>query len=74
MSGGSGAQAAMRRNDCDPNLLTGLLSLAIGVLDTLLTLLIVAFGPLAALIVIAFITGSVLTAAVMWHLQRRAPA
>lgn len=43
-------------------------------LDTLLTLLIVAFGPLAALIVIAFITGSVLTAAVMWHLQRRAPA
>jgi hypothetical protein len=63
----------MNRNDFDLNLIVGLLSLATGVLGILLTLLIVAFGPLAALIVVAFIAGSVITGTVMWRFQRRAP-
>ena len=63
----------MNHNDFDPHLLIGLLSLATSALSTLLTLLIVAFGPLAALIVIAFITSSAITAAVIWHFQQRAP-
>jgi hypothetical protein len=57
----------------DLNLLVGVLGLSTSLLSILITLLIVAFGALAGLIVAAFITGSVITAAVMWHFLRRAP-
>jgi ABC-type tungstate transport system substrate-binding protein len=63
----------MNRNDFDLNLLIGLLSLASSVLGIMLTLLIAAFGPLAGLTVLAFITGATITGTVMWLFQRRGP-
>jgi hypothetical protein len=63
----------MNDNNNDLNLLIGLLGLGTNLLGILVTILIVAFGALAGLIVAAFIAGSVTTAAVMWHFLRRAP-
>ena len=50
-----------------------MLALGTSLLGILITLLIAAFGALAGLIVVAFITGSVITGAVMWRFLRRAP-
>jgi hypothetical protein len=60
-------------NTHDANLLVGLLGVAIGLVSLLATILIAAFGALGGLIIAAFITGSAITAALMWRYRRRAP-
>ena len=63
----------MNDKNFELNLLIGLLGLGTSLLSILITLLIVAFGALAGLIVAAFISGSLITGALMWRFLRRAP-
>ena len=63
----------MNDKNSDLNLLLGMLALGTSLLGILITLLIAAFGALAGLIAVDFITGSVITGAVMWRFRRRAP-
>jgi hypothetical protein len=60
-------------NNTDPTLLLAILGIALGLIGILTSILIAALGAVGGLIVAAFLAGCIVTAALMWCLQRRAP-